>query len=87
MEIGKGLYWYQYESKAWEWQSEMEMEVGVKYFDYYCETMELQQEAILLFLLYWNKMTGVKGPGQMIGKMVWEERYDRLLKKIWGTRK
>merc|ERR1711991_874926 len=82
MEIVKGLYWYQYGTKGWESQTEKDRDFGVKCLDYYCETIELQQEAIFLFLLLWNKATRVKGPGRMIAKMVWEERYDCLVKKF-----
>ena len=84
MEIGKGLYWYQYKSLSWGWgyNKKKEEEFGVKCLDYYCETIEPQQEAIFLFLLFWNETTKVKGPGQMIGQMVWEERYDCLVKEF-----
>jgi hypothetical protein len=41
---------------------------------YYCSCVELQQKSIFTFLLFWNQTVGIKGPGQMIGKMVWEER-------------
>ena len=44
--------------------------------------IELQQEAIFLFLLFWNKMTGVKIIGQIIGHIVWEGRYDSMVKKF-----
>jgi hypothetical protein len=50
--------------------------------DFYCSCVELQQKSILMFLLCWNQTTGVKGPGQMIGKMVWEGRQDNLVKEF-----
>merc|ERR1711991_11235 len=79
-EIGKGLY--QYETINWQMQVEKVQELGVKCLHYYCETIDLQQGAIVLFLLFWNKTTGVKEPGQLIGKIVWEGRYDCLVKKF-----
>merc|ERR1711991_1302711 len=78
MEIGKGLYWYQYGTEGWNERDERTKEFVIKCLDYYRETIELQQEAIFLFLLFWNKTTGVKEPGRMIGEMVWEGRYDCL---------
>ena len=81
MELGKGLYWYKFGTEEWDKRDEAAREFGVKCLDYYCETLELQQAAILLFLLFWNKTTGVKGPGRMIGQIVWEGRYDCLVKK------
>jgi len=80
MEIGKGLYWYQHGTKKWNGRGEKTKEFGIKCLDYYCEMIELQQEAIFLFLLFWNKMTGVKEPGRMIGQMVWKGQYDCLVK-------
>merc|ERR1711991_48326 len=82
MEIGKGLYWYQYGTETWKDAYEAVQEFGVKCMDYYCETIELKQEAIFLFLLFWNQTTGVKEPGQMIGEMAWEGRYDYLVKEF-----
>ena len=76
------LYWFQDGTWKWNDQDETEQRFGVKCLDYYCETMELQQESIFLFLLFWNKTTGVKGPGRMIGQMVWEGRYDCLVKEF-----
>jgi hypothetical protein len=41
----------------------------------------MQQKSIFTFLLCWNRSTGgVKGPGQIIGHIVWEEREDTLVK-------
>merc|ERR1711991_540116 len=80
MEIGKGLYWYLYETEGWDREDEERKEFGVKCLDYYCKTIELQQEAIFMFLLLWNETTGVKEPGRMIGEMVWEGRYDCYVK-------
>merc|ERR1711991_129616 len=82
MEIGKGLYWYQYGAESWEKRDQTNKVFGIKCLDYYCETIELRQESIFLFLLFWNKTTGVKGPGRMIGQIVWEGRYDCLVKEL-----
>merc|ERR1711991_798995 len=82
MEIGKGLYWYQYDSERFSQEGELKQAFGSKCLDYYCETIELQQEAIFLFLLFWNKTTGVKDVGQTIGEMAWEGRYKFLVKEF-----
>jgi hypothetical protein len=66
--IGWGLYWYQDTRWANRW------------LDYYCSCVELQQKSIFSFLLFWNRTTGVKGPGQMIAQMVWETREENLVK-------
>jgi hypothetical protein len=83
--LGWGLYWYVCYSDEWDHRSVgdhrsiEETTFGLCCLNYYCSCVDLQQEAIFTFLLYWNRTTGVKGPGQMIGKMVWEGREDNLL--------
>jgi hypothetical protein len=77
--LGWGLYWYQYRSTEWNERSDEEKAFGSHCLDYYCSCVELQQKSIFTFLLCWNQTTGVKGPGQIIGQMVWEEREDNLL--------
>jgi hypothetical protein len=81
--LGWGLYWYQYDTRKWNERSDEEKAFGTRFLDYYCCCVELQQKSIFTFLLCWNRMTGgVKGPGQMIAQMVWEEREDNLLKRF-----
>jgi hypothetical protein len=58
---------------------------GNRCLDYYCSCVELQQKSILTFLWFWNRTTGVKGPGQMIAQMVWEQREDNLVKTMKGS--
>jgi hypothetical protein len=53
---------------------------GNQCIDYYCSCVELQQKSIFTFLWFWNRTTGVKGPGQMIAQMVWQQREDNLVK-------
>jgi hypothetical protein len=78
--MGWGLYWYQYGSEKWNEQSEIK-DFGNRCIDFYCSCVELQQKSIFTFLLCWNRATGgVKGPGQMIAQMVWQEREDNLVK-------
>jgi hypothetical protein len=79
--FGWGLYWYQYGSEDWNKQGDENRVFGNRCLDYYCSCVELQHKSIFTFLLCWNRTTGgVKGPGQMIGKIVWEEREDNLVK-------
>ena len=80
MELGKGLYWYHFETPLWRRRMDIGKKLGTKCLEYYCELIDLQQEAIFLFLLFWNETTGVKGPGQIIGQMVWKGRCDCLVK-------
>jgi hypothetical protein len=79
--LGWGLYWYQHGSEEWNKRCSSDTKVfGERCLDYYCSCVELQQKSIFTFLLFWNQTTGVKGPGQMIAEMVWEEREDNLTK-------
>jgi hypothetical protein len=55
---------------------------GTQCLDFYCSCVELQQKSIFTFLLCWNRTTGIKGPGQMIAQMVWEQREDNLVKTM-----
>jgi hypothetical protein len=48
--------------------------------DHYCSHIKQEQEAVVMFLLCWNRAVGVKGPGQMIALMIWEGREEGLLK-------
>jgi hypothetical protein len=79
--LGWGLYWYQYDSKGWNQRTGEMKNFGERFLDYYCSCVQQQQKSILIFLLCWNRTTGgVKGPGQMIAQMVWEEREVNLMK-------
>jgi hypothetical protein len=78
--LGWGLYWYQYKTWGWKNQSAENKAFCNRCLDFYCSCVELQQESIFTFLLFWNRTTGVKGPGQMIARVVWEGREDNLVK-------
>jgi hypothetical protein len=79
--LGWGVYWYRYGSEDWEEASDEDQVFGNHCLDYYCFCIELQQKSIFTFLLFWNRTTGgVKGPGEMIAKKVWEGREDNLVK-------
>jgi hypothetical protein len=81
--LGWGLYWYQYGSEDWNEQEDEDQAFGNRCLDYYCSCVDMQQKSIFTFLLGWNRATaGVKGPGQMIAKMVWEWREDNLVKTL-----
>jgi len=81
MELGKALYWNTY--SHWTRQEKKSLqEFGVNCLDYYCTMMDIQQEVIMLFLLFWNEKTRVKTVGKMIGNFVWEGRYEVLIKKF-----
>jgi hypothetical protein len=84
--LGWGLYWYMYDSEEWGKQSDEIKEqsdeikdFGNRCLEYYCSCVELQQKSIFTFIWHWNRTTGVKGPGQMIAQMVWEQREDHLV--------
>jgi hypothetical protein len=78
--LGWGVFWYLYGCQQWNRRSDAEKEFGIRCLDYYCSCVELQQKSIFTFLWFWNRTVGVKGPGQMIAQLVWEEREDNLVK-------
>jgi hypothetical protein len=81
--LGWGLYWYQYGIEDWNHQSDEKKAFGNRCLDFYCSCVELQQESIFTFLLFWNRTTeGVKGPGQMIAQVVWDGREEILVKLL-----
>jgi hypothetical protein len=82
--LGWGLYWYQNDREKWNQRiDKMKIkDFGERCLDFYCSCVELQQKSIFTFLLFWNRTTGIKGPGQMIAQMVWDEREDTLLKEL-----
>jgi hypothetical protein len=80
--VGGGIYWYGYGCEGWYRLNSTKKALGNSCFGYYCSCVELQQKSIFTFLWFWNRTTGVKGPGQMIAQMVWEQREDNLVKKF-----
>jgi hypothetical protein len=80
--LGWGAYWYQYGSDEWNRQPNKSNFFDIRCLDYYCSCVELQQKSIFTFLWCWNRTTGVKGPGQMIGQMVWEQREENLVSRF-----
>jgi hypothetical protein len=85
--IGWGLYWYQYGSEDWNHQSDEKKAFGNRCLGFYCSCVEEQQKSIFAFLWFWNRTTGVKGPGRMIAEMVWEGREDNLVKTFEQPRR
>jgi hypothetical protein len=80
--LGWGLYWYQYGPDFGKGYDDSVQAFGETCLDYYCSCVELQQKSIFTFLLCWNRALGVKDVGVLIGKMVWEEREEHLVKKF-----
>jgi len=78
VELGKGLYWYQYETEEWSEYGDFEKDFADKCLEFYCSAIESQQRSIFLFLHFWNQTIGVKDVGQLIGKLVWNQRYEHL---------
>jgi hypothetical protein len=77
--LGWGLYWYLYDSDPWRRRKDEVERFSNRCLDYYCSCVELQQKSIFTLLWCWNQTTGVKGPGQIIAPMVWEQREDNLV--------
>jgi TPR repeat protein len=64
--LGWGLYWHaEYDVSGWLDSNLLECYIA-------CDTE--QKKALTTFLVFWNQTTGVKGPGQMIGQMVWKAK-------------
>jgi hypothetical protein len=75
--LGWAMYWDKYDPNV---RSDVLKPLTLRCLDYYCSCVEVQQLSIFTFLFWWNRTTGgVKGPGQMIAQMVWEEREDNLV--------
>jgi hypothetical protein len=77
--LGWGMFWYMYKSPTPKFirQTVAMMDFGEKCMDFYLENVIVQQESIVLFLLHWNAVTGVKEPGKMIARMVQRESCDQ----------
>jgi hypothetical protein len=52
---------------------------GEKLLDFFCRCVELQQEAIWLFLMYWKRAVGIKDLGRLIAEQVYQERAKNVL--------
>ena len=80
--LGWGAFWRML-GEDWERISfESEAFFAERCLDYYCSCVELQQKSIVTFLLFWNQTVGIKDVGVVIGKMVWEEREDNIVKSF-----
>jgi hypothetical protein len=77
--LGWGLFWYIYGTEQWSERNDEEKVFGNNALDFYCSCVELQQESICSFLLFWNRSVGVKDVGVVIGKMVWDGKGDHLV--------
>jgi hypothetical protein len=80
--LGWGLYWYQYKEDDDDQSHDLLKDFAKRCLNYYCSCVELQQESIFTFLLFWIRTTGVKEPGKIIGKMVWEQRKENLIPSL-----
>jgi hypothetical protein len=49
-------------------------EFGARCIRYYLACIEAQRIAVMTFMLCWTRTLGVKDVGQIIGRMVWEDR-------------
>jgi hypothetical protein len=81
--LGRGLYFYQYESEFWNNHLDsLTLAFGEECLGFFCDCIDLQQASVFTFLMFWNRAVGIKGPGQMIGQMVWEQREQNLVKSF-----
>jgi TPR repeat protein len=81
--LGRGLYFHQYGGEFWNNDLDsLTQAFGEECLDFFCDCIDLQQESIFTFLMFWNRIVGIKGPGQMIGQMVWKEREKNLVKSF-----
>jgi hypothetical protein len=80
--VGWGLYWYRYGTGNYNRRSNEQNAFDSRCLQYYCSCVEQQQKSIFTFLLFWNRTTRVKEPGQMIAQMVWEGREENLVKQF-----
>jgi TPR repeat protein len=80
--LGWGCYWHMYFVEDAPYRRGDHEMFAVASLKYYCSCVELQQDSIFTFLMFWNQSVGVKEVGQMIGQMVWEGREDNLVKEF-----
>jgi hypothetical protein len=81
--LGWGLYWCLYRRNEWNSLRDELQTFGQCCFDFYVATLELEQESIFTFLLFWNRTVGVKDAGVLIGKMVWKDDPSVRVKQLW----
>jgi hypothetical protein len=74
--LGWAMYWYKYGSM------DRKDDFANRCMNYYCSCIESQQKSIFTFLLFWNRSTGVKQVGKIMGQWVWKEREDNLVKSF-----
>jgi hypothetical protein len=84
--LGMGLYWHVYGSLSWSQRNARCKSFAGDLMNFYCSTVELQLAGIRTFLMHWNRETGVKDVGAMIGKRVWEEDLLVKLDRFWGEK-
>jgi hypothetical protein len=77
--LGEAMYWQFERPLAYKGRRLEDNALMAKCLEFYLECVDLQCSAIYTFLLCWNLLTrGVKGPGQIIGKMVYEMVWEKV---------
>jgi TPR repeat protein len=77
--LGAGLFWHGHGMPMYNRQPLETTAVLEQALEYYCLNVDLQQESLLTFLMFWNRRSNVKQVGSIIAKMVWNEREDKLI--------
>jgi hypothetical protein len=77
--LGEAMYWQFERPLAYKGRFLEENALMAKCLEFYLECVDLECRSIYTFLLCWNLLTrGVKGPGQIIAKMVYEMVWDKV---------
>jgi hypothetical protein len=79
-EVGKSMYWHRYlpqDTNRWKSQNRWEKpdnDLSLKCMHFYCESIQMTQKSIFLFLFFWQQQFGVRDVGKLIAQLVWEDR-------------
>jgi hypothetical protein len=79
-EVGKIMYWHRYlpqDTNRWKNQNRWEKpdnDFSLKCLNFYCESVQMTQKSIFLFLFFWQQQFGVRDVGKAIAQSVWEDR-------------
>jgi hypothetical protein len=69
--IGYSFYRHQMEVSI---DNDADIAFAVSCFEYFCACIELLRRAVVAAMLSWKKVTGIRGPGSLIGKKIWDGR-------------
>jgi hypothetical protein len=80
---GRTLYFYAHKPEDLnKWNKKSNREINkfeLQCLDLFISNAEMQQQSLLLFLLFWKQNWGVKDVGRLIAQRVWNDRTKNLI--------